>query len=102
MAQQLAAGIVPRQWLDSKVVFIPKPGKDHTQLKAWRPITLINCIGILGEKVVAKELQQANLLHRYQFSRVNGRSAIDAVFRQVTRVQQCLCNKGKQDEGYGI
>ena len=94
VAQQLAAGTVPREWQDSKVVCIPKPGKDHTQLKAWRPITLINCIGKLGEKVVAEELQQANLLHRHQFGSVKGRSVIDAVFREVTRVQRCLSNKG--------
>ena len=76
------------------MVFIPKLGKDHTQLKAWRPITLINCIGKLGEKVVVEELQQANLLHRHQFGSVKGRSAIDAVFREVTRVPRCLSNKG--------
>ena len=100
VAPQLAAGTVLREWQDSKVVFIPKPGKDHTQLKAWRTITLINCIGKLGEKVVAEELQQANLLHRHQFGSVKGRSAIDAVFREVTRVQQCLSNKGSA--GWGL
>ena len=94
VTQRIAAGTVPREWQDSKVVFIPKPGKDHTQLKAWRPITLINCIGKLGEKVVAEELQEAKLLHRHQFDNIKGRSAIDAVFREVTRVQQCLSNKG--------
>ena len=94
VVQQLAAGTVPREWQDSKVVFIPKPGKDHTQLKAWSPITLINCICKLGEKVVAEELQQANFLHRHRFGSVKGRSAIDAAFRRVTRVQRCLSNKG--------
>ena len=100
VVQQLATGTIPRQWQDSKVGFIPKPGKDHTQLKAWRPITLSNCIGKLGEKVVAEELQKANLLHRHQFGSVKGRSAIDAVFREVTRVQQCLSNKGSA--GWGL
>lgn len=87
VAQQLVAGTVPRQWQDSKVVFISKPGNDHTQLKAGRPITIINCIGKQGEKVVAEELQQANLLDRHQFSSVKGKSAIDGVFREVTRIQ---------------
>ena len=100
VAQQLAAGTVPREWQDSKVVFIPKLGKDHTQLKAWRPITLINCIGTLREKVVAEELQQANLLNRHQFGSVKGRSAINAGFREVTRVQRCLSNKGSA--GWGL
>ena len=54
VTQQLAAATVPRVWQDSKVVFIPKPGKDHTQLKAWRPITIINSIGKCWEKVVAE------------------------------------------------
>ena len=81
VAQQLAAGTVPTQWQDSQVVFIPKPGKDHTQLKDWRRITLINCIGKLGKKVLPKEVQQANLLPRHQFGSVKGRSAIDVAFR---------------------
>ena len=77
---------ISKEWQNSKVVFIPKPNRDLALLKAWRPITLINCIGKLGEKVVVDELQQAGLLHRHQFGSVKGRSAIDAVFREVTRV----------------
>ena len=81
-------------------MFIPKPGKDHTPLKAWRPITLINCIGKLGEKVVAEESQQANLLLRHQLCSVEGKSAMDAVFREGPRVQLCLSNTGST--GWGL
>ena len=42
VATNLTMGSIPKEWQDSKVVFIPKPGKDHTQLKAWRPITVSN------------------------------------------------------------
>ena len=42
---------------------IPKPGKDHGKTKGWRPINLINCIGKLGDKVVADRLQESGLLH---------------------------------------
>ena len=87
VATSLSTGSVPMEWQQSKVVFIPKPGKDHTQLKSWRSITLINCIGKLGEKVVADKLQEAGLLHGLQFGSVKNRSAIDTVFREVTRVQ---------------
>ena len=86
VATNLAIGTIPREWQDSKLVFIPKPGKDHTQLKAWRVITLINCIGKLEDKVEAEELQAGNHLHRLQFVSVKSRSAIDAVFREVARV----------------
>ena len=81
---------IPKEWQKSKVVFIPKPKRDLNLLKAWRPITLINCIGKLGERVVADELQNEGLLHKHQFGSVKGRSAIDAVFREVTTVQRCL------------
>ena len=86
VVDNLLEGKIPKKWQNSKVVFIPKPNRDLALLKAWRPITLINCIGKLGEMVVADELQQAGLLHRHQFGRVKGRSAIDAVFREAQRV----------------
>ena len=70
------------------------------QLKAWRPISLINCNRKLGEKVVADEIQTAELLHKLQFGSVKERSAIDAVFREIARVQQCLARKGKA--GWGL
>lgn len=53
MAENLARGRIPKAWQFSKVVMIPKPGKDHGKMKGWRPINPINCIGKLGEKVVA-------------------------------------------------
>ena len=56
VAINLTMGTIPKEWQDSKVVFIPKLSKDHTQLKHWRPINLINCVGKLVEKVVAEEL----------------------------------------------
>ena len=100
VVDNLMQGKIPKEWQGSKVVFIPKPNRDLALLKAWCPITLINCIGRLGEKVVADELQQAGLLHRHQFGSVKGRSAIDAVFREVTRVQRCLSAGGKA--GWGL
>ena len=86
VVDNLMEGKIPKEWQDTKVVFIPKPNRDLALLKACRPITLINCIGNLGEKVVADGLQEAGLLHRHQFGSVKGRSAIDVVFREVTRV----------------
>ena len=100
VVDNLMEGTIPKEWQDSKVVFIPKPNRDLALLKAWRPITLIYCIGKLWEKVVADEIQQAGLLHRHKFGSVKGSSAIDAVFREVTRVQPCLAAGGKA--GWGL
>lgn len=49
VVDNLRAGRIPKSWQHSKVVMIPKPGKDHKTTKGWRPINLINCIGKLGE-----------------------------------------------------
>ena len=100
VVDNLMEGKIPKEWQNSKVVFIPKPNRDLALLKAWRPITLINCIGKPGETVVAHELQQAGLLHRQQCGSVKGRSVIDADFREVTRVQHCLSAGGKA--GWGL
>jgi len=85
---------IPKKWQHSKVVMIPKPGKDYSKTKGWRPINLFNCIGILGEKVVADRPQESGLLHRHQFGSVKGRSATEAVLRVVTRAQRCMAVEG--------
>jgi hypothetical protein len=51
---------------------IRKPGKeDHTKLKSYRKISLLSCIGIVFEKVVAKllsnEAERRALLSDGQF-----------------------------------
>ena len=53
VAISLREGWIPEEWQLSKMVFIPKPSKDHRVAKGWSPINLINCIGKLAEKVVA-------------------------------------------------
>jgi len=59
---------------------IPKPGKDHTAVKGWRPIVLANTVGKLAEKLVALELQQhKELWHERAFAGRKGRGAMDSV-----------------------
>ena len=94
VAENLINGRIPKEWQHSKVVMIPKPGKDHSKTKGWPPINLINCIGKLGEKVVADRLQESGLLHRHQFGSVKGRSATKAALRVVTRAQRCMAAEG--------
>ena len=76
VATALKEGRKPEEWQHSKVVFIPKPNKNHKVAKGWRPINLINCIGKLAEKVIADELQEAGLYHKGQYGGVKGRSAV--------------------------
>ena len=95
VAESLKEGRIPEAWQNSKVVFIPKPNKDHKAAKGWRPIKLINCVGKLAEKVVADELQEAELFHKGQFGGVKGRSALEAMTRVLTRAQRALSRGGQ-------
>jgi len=62
------------------IVIIPKPGKDHSKVKGWRPIVLLNVLGKLADKVVAHELgKRRELFHKRAFAGRKGRGAIDSV-----------------------
>ena len=87
---------IPDRWRYMGVVLIPKPGRDLTQTKNWRPLNLINCIWKLGEKVVADRIQEegSSILHHQQYSSVHGRSAVDILYKSVVKARQCLENGG--------
>jgi len=69
-----------------KGVVIPKPNKpDHRVAKAYRVITLLNCLGKVVDKVaadaIADECERRKLLHDGQFGCRKRRSAVDAFGR---------------------
>jgi hypothetical protein len=49
-------GIIPEKWTDSYIGPVPKPHKDHRQLKGYRIITCQNVMGKIPEKVVARRI----------------------------------------------
>ena len=54
----ITAGHHPRQWKEAIVCVIPKPNRaDYTLAKNFRPISLLECMGKLLEKVVVKLIQ---------------------------------------------
>ena len=98
VVDNLVYGVIPPVWREMRVVFIPKPGRDLTLTKSWRPLNFINCVGKLGEKVVADRIQDygKDLFHHLQFGSVRGRSAVDILYRSVVRARRCL------DAGGGV
>ena len=92
----LRGGYIPSKWRDMRVVLIPKPGRNLTQTKNWRPLNLINCIGKLGEKVVADRIQKegSSILHHQQYGSGRGRSAVNVLYKSEVKVRQCLQNGG--------
>ena len=98
----LRGGYILDRWWDMGVVRIPKPGRDLMQNKNWRPLNLINCIGKLGEKVVADSIHEDGslILHHQQYGSVRGRSAVDVLYKSVVKAKQCL--EGRDSVGWAF
>ena len=92
----LRRGCILDRGRDMRVVLIPKLGRDLTQTKNWRPLNLMNCVGKLGEKVVAGKIQGQGewVLHDQQFGSVRRRSGIDVLYKSVMEVRKCLKHMG--------
>ena len=84
------------------MLLIPKLGRDLTQTKNWQPLNLINCVGKLGEKVVADRIQVEgeSVLHYQQFGSVRGHAAVDVLYKTVIEARRCLKDKGSAGWSY--
>ena len=73
----------PRHFKESVSIIIPKPGKPaYDTPKAFRPIVLLNTLGKLIEKMIARRLQfdtvKHSVLHPNQLGGIAQRSTEDA------------------------
>ena len=73
----------PRHFKELVSVIIPKPGKPaYNTSKAFRPIVLLNTLGKLIEKIIARRLQfdavKYGILHSNQLGGVPQQSTEDA------------------------
>ena len=82
----LREGTVPGCWKVSRLVLLPKPGKDRDSPAAYRPICLLNEAGKLFERIVLNRVMEhlknaGPDLHEHQYGFRPGRSTIDAIKR---------------------
>ena len=81
----LNLGYHPTPWRQATGVVLKKQGKpDYTQPKAYRVISLLNCLGKVSERILAKRIghlaETGPLLHPSQMGGRKKKSAIDTVF----------------------
>ncbi len=93
----LQAGYVPYRWRQSKVIFIPKPGKeDYSKAKVFRPITLSSFIFKMMERVVLNylEVEQAiySKLNTNQHAFRKGSSCDSALSSMVNEIERPILN----------
>lgn len=79
----LQIGYHPECFKLAEVIFIPKPGRNPTTIKGWRPISLLSCLGKGLERLIAKRMGHlaiiSNVLSQQQFGALTKRSATDLV-----------------------
>src|SRR6185295_8944798 len=68
-----------QSWFATTMTLLPKPNRDHSFIRNWRPITLANCDTKIFSRILAGRLAQVlpRLLHPDQAGFVRGRSAPD-------------------------
>jgi hypothetical protein len=93
----LALGYIPMSWRHIRVVFIPKPGKQLSQAKSLRPISLMSFILKTLEKLLDRYIRGGVLvekpLHQNQFVYRAGMSTETALFQVVHRLEKSLKHK---------
>ena len=79
----LATGYFPVQLKKAIIILIPKPGKDHTDPANFRPISLLEVLGKIFEKIINARLrihlEDNDLLTKKQFGFRQHRSTQDAL-----------------------
>ncbi|KAI8402067.1 hypothetical protein FOFC_17372 [Fusarium oxysporum] len=94
----LSAGHHPKSFKEAEVVMIAKPGRrDLTEPRAWRPISLLSCLGKGLERLIARRLAWAavhySVLHPQQAGALPKRSATDPVTALIHDIEEAFARK---------
>lgn len=91
----LALGYVPLRWRESRVVFIPKPGKgSYERASSWRPISLTSFLLKTLERLIDWYIRKPPLIGRLkksnQFAYMRNVSTEAALHQIVSRIEKAL------------
>jgi hypothetical protein len=77
-------------WKVDKMIMLPKPGKDHSSPLNYRPISLLNSLAKLFEKMILKrlnfQLREMSVIRYDQYGFTSGHSTTHALLRNVERI----------------
>ena len=85
----------PTQWTKSKIIWIPKPGKDtYKVFKSWRPISLLNQPLEVIEKVIARQPDKTmTKVHDRQHRFRKSKSTESAISEKANYIENHMANK---------
>ena len=88
----------PPKWKSSKIILIPKPGKNPTLTSSYRPISLLAALSKIFERLLLDELiadeAQLQLIPDHQFGFRQQHSTVEQVHKIVNSIKEALeCKK---------
>ena len=82
--------IYPRIWKEGRILLFPKQGKNLQEPENYRPITLLNTMGKVAEKIISKRLKQElkdmNVLRNEQFGFRSHHDTTSQLLRHVEEI----------------
>lgn len=87
-------GYVPSLWKVSEIMMIPKPGKPTSDIKSYRPISILPILSKVYEKILLRRMNAIvvtqNILPNHQFGFRSQHSTIDQVHRICDVIEKAL------------
>ena len=89
----------PKAFKLAEVILLPKPGRNLSTAKGWRPIALLSSLGKGLERLVAKRIAYSALTNKavsqQLFGALSGRSANDLVSCVIHDVKHAMKRQKK-------
>jgi hypothetical protein len=89
------------QWKEAKIIMLPKPNKDNTPSLNYRPISLLNSLGKLFEKIILKilnfQLRGLKVIRNNKHGFKRGHSTTYELLGNAERMTQGFNNKATVD-----
>ena len=96
--KSIEVGTIPESWLETRVSFIPKPGKsDYTDPKSYRPISLSSFVLKGLEKVILyhvneEHINKDNFFSKNLYSYREGINTEDALHNLISKIEKAILN----------
>ena len=95
--QSFKLGIIPATWKSAIIIPIRKPHKPKEDVKSYRPIALLSCMGKILELIIKNRLEYVletnNFLSEAQCGFRKEKSTIDVLLRLERSIRSALVNK---------
>jgi Reverse transcriptase (RNA-dependent DNA polymerase) len=89
---------IPNSWKHTKIIAIPKPGRDADRADSYRPISLLSCIRKLFEKILVRLdiwAEKNEIMSNSQFGFRKGRGTADCLAVFSTEIKTAFYKKNQ-------